>query len=510
MLSPVRALQRLAPRRVSKRSYTAAPATESPSNRAFDDLLPSFHLSHTIAFELSASELRKRVTDDRTLLLIISPSELRARFDYKSIREQADKIKQNVAMRNAGGNVSVEKVIELYESWSTKKQSVDSMRTRRNEIAALMSKSKKRDVKLIAEGKELKEGIAVLEQEANELESALMTEAFKLPNWTHPESPALGESPRVVQLVGERPVFDGYVPKSHMELGKLDDMLFFPTMFGASKFYFGKRDTALLETALVNWAMTTVANKYGFTALTTPDVMAIPFAEACGFQPRSAATQMYSIANSELCLVGTQEIPLASLYSDHIIPEEQLPIKMVAYGHCFRHETGSSSESRGLYRVHQFTKVEMFIICKPEDSEKLHKELLDIEIDLLKDLNLHFKVLDMPADDLGASAYRKFDIEAWMPYREDYGEVTSASNCLDYQSRRLNMRYRPSEAVNGNMAPPQFVHTLNATALAVPRITLAIMENFQQADRSIKVPDALVPFLGGKKFLNVQNGTEKL
>jgi seryl-tRNA synthetase len=430
---------------------------------------------------------------------------LKPRFDYKSIREKAEALKQNVLNRNAGGIVSVDKVVELYEEWTLKRQSCDLIRTRRNEIASILSKSKERDQSLISEGKILKDQIAALEEETNRLESELSSEAFKLPNWTHPDAPKLGEPPAVLATIGKRPEFEGYEPKSHMELGKLDDLLHFPTTFGASKFYYGKRDAALLETALVNWAMTTVANKYGFTALTTPDVVAIPFAEACGFQPRSAATQMYNIANSELCLVGTQEIPLASLFADQIIPEEQLPIKMVAYGHCFRHETGSSSESRGLYRVHQFTKVEMFIICKPNESERYHKELLDIETSLLNDLNLHFKILDMPADDLGASAYRKFDIEAWMPYRQDFGEVTSASNCLDYQARRLNLRYRPSELINGSFAPTQFAHTLNATAIAVPRITLAILENFQLPDRSVRIPDALVPFMGGRKFINEPN-----
>lgn len=413
-----------------------------------------------------------------------------------------NEIRANLISRNAGAGVSVDKVVSLYEKWSAQRQACDAMRSRRNEISSTLSKASTRDPSLIAEGKTLKEQITKLEEEIGILEIDMSAEAFKLPNWTHPSVPKTGAPPAILEVVGEKPVFEGYVPKSHMELGRLDDMLHFPTSFGASKFYYGKRDAALLETALVNWAMTTVANKHGFTALTTPDVVAIPFAEACGFQPRSAATQMYNIANSELCLVGTQEIPIASLFADQIIPEEQLPLKLVGYGHCFRHETGSSSESRGLYRVHQFTKVEMFIICKPEDSDKYHEELLNIEKSLLSDLNLHFKILDMPADDLGASAYRKFDIEAWMPYRDDYGEVTSASNCLDYQARRLNMRYRPKDTISGNFAPTQFVHTLNATAIAVPRVTLAIMENFQQADRSIKVPDALVPFMGGRKVIN--------
>lgn len=432
--------------------------------------------------------------------------ELKARFDYKAIRDNTAAIKENVRMRNATELVDVDQVNTLYEAWAAKQSKVDSIRGRRNEIASALSKGGARDQAMIAEGKKLKEELAVVESEVQALESSLSAEAFKIPNFTHPAVPGLGESASILKEVGEKPLFEGFEPLSHMELGKQDDMLHFPSTFGASKFYYGKRDVALLETALVNWAMTTVANKYGFVAVTTPDVIAIPFAEACGFQPRSAATQMYTLAapNSELCLVGTQEIPLASLFCDSIIPEDQLPIKMVAYGHCFRHETGSSSESRGLYRVHQFTKVEMFVICKPEDSERYHQELLDIEVKMLTDLGLHFKVLDMPADDLGASAYRKFDIEAWMPYKNGYGEVTSASNCLDYQSRRLNMRYRPAENTANPriLAPPVFVHTLNATALAVPRITLSILENFQRADRSVKVPEALVPFLGGRTIIN--------
>jgi seryl-tRNA synthetase len=502
MLPSLQVLHRFKSGQTYRRSYSNVSSSEVPQARMYCSICSFKSIDMLFNIDRYALNWEMEELTILTMFHVFLSLDLKARFDYKAIREQAEQIKQNVLNRNAGGIVNVDKVVELYELWSEKKRICDIMRSRRNEIASILSKAKNRDQNLIAEGKKLKEDITVIEEETNNLETELSSEAFKLPNWTHPDSPKLGQPPAILSMFGSKPTFDGYTPHSHMELGKMDDMLHFPTSFGASKFYYGKRDAALLETALVNWAMTTVANKYGFTALTTPDVIAIPFAEACGFQPRSAATQMYSISESELCLVGTQEIPIAALYTESMIPEDQLPIKMIAYGHCFRHETGSSSESRGLYRVHQFTKVEMFIICKPSDSEKYHKELLDIETSLLSDLNLHYKVLDMPSDDLGASAYRKFDIEAWMPYKEDFGEVTSASNCLDYQSRRLNMRYRPSETKNGALAPPQFVHTLNATAIAIPRITLAIMENFQQADRSIRLPDVLVPFMGGRKFIN--------
>jgi len=209
---------------------------------------------------------------------------------------------------------------------------------------------------------------------------------------------------------------------------------------------------------------------------------------------------MYNIANSDLCLVGTAEIPLAALYYNTIIPKEKLPIRMCAYGHCFRAETGGSgASSKGLYRVHQFSKVEMFVVSEPSQSAVLHEELLEIEVEILKELGLHFRVLDMPATDLGAPAYRKFDIEAWMPFREGFGEVTSASNCTDYQSRRLNIRCSNPTGQNN-----QYVHTLNATAAAIPRLTLAILENLQDVNGDISIPKVLVPFMGKTHISNKQ------
>lgn len=296
----------------------------------------------------------------------------------------------------------------------------ESISKRRNEIARLLSKSN--DQTLVEEAKELKSKQTELEKHRLLIEQDMYVEALKIPNDTHPSSPR-NSVPKLIKMVGNKPD-PSYKPLDHMELAKKYDLITFPQLSGSSKFYYGKNEIALLETALINWAMITVSQKYGFTPYTTPDIVSIEFAKACGFQPRTNATQMYSIENEELCLVGTQEIPLAALYSNTILSESQLPIKMVGYGHCFRHETGSNVSDKGIYRVHQFSKVEMFIICKPEDSEKIHNELLEIEIDLLSSLGLHFKVLEMPSDDLGASAYRKYDIEAWMPYKEDYGEVS--------------------------------------------------------------------------------------
>lgn len=259
----------------------------------------------------------------------------------------------------------------------------------------------------------------------------------------------------------------------------------------------------MLEMSLVNWAVSEVM-KRGFTPLTTPEIVRSSVVEKCGFQPRAANTQVYSIEGSDQCLIGTAEIPVGGIHMDSILPESSLPLKYVAFSHCFRTEAGAAGTStRGLYRVHQFSKVEMFVLCRPEDSEAFHEELINIEEDLFTSLGLHFKVLDMASEDLGAPAFRKFDIEAWMPGLERYGEISSASNCTDYQSRRLGIRYRPeSSSTNakkgkGSSSPTQFVHTLNATACAVPRMLVCLLENYQQEDGSVIIPDALRPFMGG-------------
>jgi seryl-tRNA synthetase len=215
-------------------------------------------------------------------------------------------------------------------------------------------------------------------------------------------------------------------------------------------------------------------------------------ANGCGFQPRGISSQVYNIEEENLCLIGTSEIPLAGLYTNKIISAEKLPQKFVGFSHCFRKETGGRGvEQKGLYRVHQFSKVEMFAISVPFLSEFIHEEMLSIQNEIFFELGLHCRVLDMPADDLGASAYRKFDIEAWIPSRESYGEISSTSNCLDYQARRLNIRYKDKENNKG------FVHTINGTAIAIPRIILCILENFQQKDKSILIPPVLIPYMGG-------------
>jgi len=238
----------------------------------------------------------------------------------------------------------------------------------------------------------------------------------------------------------------------------------------------------------------------GYTPMITPDLVRTEVLEKCGFQPRAENTQNYGVSNSDLCLTGTAEIPLGGSVMNSLLEESTLPRKLAGFGRCFRTEAGAAGQaSKGLYRVHQFSKVEMFVVCTPEQSEALLQELIDIEKEMFEELGLHFKVLDMASHDLGAPAYRKFDVEAWMPGMGRYGEISSASNCTDYQARRLNIRYRPSANPGDKKkkAKSAFVHTLNATACAVPRMIVAILENCQQEDGSIAIPQALQPYMHG-------------
>ncbi|XP_004501692.1 serine--tRNA ligase, chloroplastic/mitochondrial isoform X2 [Cicer arietinum] len=360
---------------------------------------------------------------------------------------------------------------------------------------------------LIEQGKNLKEGLIALEEDLVKLNDELQREAQCIPNMTHPDVPIGGEDCSTIRkMVGSPPNFS-FPVKDHLQLGKELDLFDFDAAaeVSGSKFYYLKNEAVLLEMALLNWTLSEVM-KRGFTPLTTPEIVRSSVVEKCGFQPRANNTQVYSIDDSDQCLIGTAEIPVGGLHMDSILADSMLPLKYAAFSHCFRTEAGAAgTATRGLYRVHQFSKVEMFIFCRPEESEYYHQELIKIEEDIFSSLGLHFKTLDMASEDLGAPAYRKFDVEAWMPGLERFGEISSASNCTDYQSRRLGIRYRPSEApvvgVKKSKAPPQFVHTLNATACAVPRMIICLLENYQQEDGSILIPEPLRPFMGGLNII---------
>ncbi|KAI5061654.1 hypothetical protein GOP47_0024159 [Adiantum capillus-veneris] len=432
----------------------------------------------------------------------------RASLDFKWIRENRDAIAQNIQNRNTIADVDL--VVQLYDKSMALNQEVAKLRTDRNRVANAMKGKLEPDKRqeLVEEGKRLKDVLAGLEAELTVLSEQLQREGQKIPNMTHP-SVGVGseEAATVRKMVGSKRVFE-FPPKNHVDLGESLELLDFEAAAEVSgtKFYYLKNEGMLLELALINWALSELVKK-GFVPYSTPDLVRSSVIEKCGFQPRGLNTQVYSIEGTDLCLAGTAEILMGGLYMDRILTEKQLPLKLVAFSHCFRTEAGAAgSATRGLYRVHQFSKLEMFVICKPEDSEKFHEELISIEEDFFSSLGLHFKTLDMPSEDLGAPAYRKYDVEAWMPGLDRYGEVSSASNCTDYQSRRLSIRYRPAEndpLTSRKGKPPslRFPHTLNATACAIPRMIVAILENFQQPDGSVLIPKVLQSYMGGKEVI---------
>ncbi|XP_024169037.1 serine--tRNA ligase, chloroplastic/mitochondrial isoform X1 [Rosa chinensis] len=434
----------------------------------------------------------------------------KAAIDFKWIRENKDAVAANIKKRNS--NANLELVLQLYNQMLNLQKEVERLRAERNAVANKMKgklESFERQ-KLIEEGKNLKEGILKLEEDLLKLTDELQQEAQCIPNMTHPDVPIGGEDSSTIRKMVGIPREFNFPAKDHLQLGKDLDLFDFDAAseVSGSKFYYLKNEAVMLEMGLINWTLLEVM-KRGFTPLTTPEIVRSSVVEKCGFQPRGTNTQVYSIEGSDQCLIGTAEIPVGGIHMDSILSASVLPLKYVAVSHCFRTEAGAAgTATRGLYRVHQFSKLEMFILCQPEESDFYHEELIKIEEDLFSSLGLHYKTLDMASGDLGAPAYRKFDIEAWMPGLARFGEISSASNCTDYQSRRLGIRYRSSEPAStnpkkgkGNLSPPQFVHTLNATACAVPRMIVCLLENNQQEDGSVVIPEQLRPFVGGLELI---------
>lgn len=409
-------------------------------------------------------------------------------LDVRFIRENSEKVRENIRVRGVG-NADVDRVLGLQDERAELIRRVEELRRERNENSQKMKGPMDPSERgpLIERGKELKEEIAGIEEKLTAVEEEFNRELRNIPNMTHPDVPVGGEEDaREIERVGEIPTFDFEV-RDHLELGRMHDLIDFETAADVtgSSFYYLKRQAALMELALVNYAMG-VITKHGYVPHLTPDLARPDILDAIGFNPRGEESQVYNIEGQDLCLIGTAEITLGGMLAGKILRKEELPIRMGGFSHCFRTEAGAHGrESRGLYRVHQFSKVEMFAFTTPEQSEKVHREMLEIEKEIYTGLGIPFRVVDIATGDLGAPAYRKYDIEAWMPSRNTYGEVTSTSNCTDYQSRRLNIRYRDEEN------RPAFLHTLNGTAIAVPRAIIAILENNQREDGSIVVPEVL-------------------
>ncbi|KAJ0063884.1 hypothetical protein NL108_013155, partial [Boleophthalmus pectinirostris] len=346
-------------------------------------------------------------------------------------------------------------------------------------------------------GREVRHRLSELSPKHDHLEEQFYTRALKLPNSTHPDTPHGDESQaRVVELVGQKPEFD-FKPRGHVELGERLGLIRQRHLSHVSghRSYYLRGGGARLQMALQNFTLDKLL-KRGFIPLTVPDMLRGAVFEGCGMQPHAHRSQVYALdpaRSPDLNLAGTGEVGIAGFFMDHAVNWRDLPVRTVCCSTCYRAETDTGRETWGLYRVHHFNKVEMFGVTAGDsglESAQMLDEFVNLQKELFTELELHFRVLDMPTQELGPPAHRKFDIEAWMPGRNSYGEISSGSNCTDFQSRRLNILY---EREDGSL---QYAHTVNATACAIPRMIISILETHQTKDGSVRVPTALQPYFG--------------
>ncbi|MFN9625901.1 MAG: serine--tRNA ligase [Planctomycetota bacterium] len=418
-------------------------------------------------------------------------------LDRKYVLENVEAVKSNCLQRGASADIDRIAALELQRR--AKLAEAEDWNRQANAVSAQIGKVPPQEREEFKEkGRVLRAHKEQAQKDHDALDREIDGLLSRVPNMTHPSAPVGSDDHSNLEIArGSTPIpsFD-FKPKDHLELGAIHDMIDFEAgaRVAGAGFYFLKRDAVLLDLALQQFALSLLIRK-GFIPITTPDVASTEILHGIGFIPRGPETQIYSIENTELNLVATAEITWGGMYHNQVLEAEDLPLKLVGISHCFRTEAGAAGRaSRGLYRVHQFTKVEMFAFTLPDQSSAVHEELRAIECEIFDALEVPYRVVDTATGDLGGPAYRKYDLEAWMPGRGnggEWGEVTSTSNCTDYQARRLNIRYR----VKGEKGT-HFAHTLNGTAVAISRALIAVMENHQQSDGSIKVPKVLVPWVG--------------
>jgi seryl-tRNA synthetase len=418
-------------------------------------------------------------------------------LDRKFIIQNADTVRENSQRR--GVTCDVDRIVELDAKRLEKLQLSEELNRDANATSKQIPKAKDdaQRNELIEKGRQLRQQKEASTKEHDDLEQEILLLQAAIPNLTHPDVPTGGEDDAKELSFGktEKQTFD-FTPVDHVELGEKHDLFDFEAgaRVSGAGFYFLWNAATRLDLALQQFAIDYLADR-GFTPITTPDLALTSILEGIGFTPRGPETQIYSVENTDLNLVGTAEITLGGMMAGQTIDAAELPIRVCGLSHCFRTEAGAAGRAtKGLYRVHQFTKVEMFAFTSPEESNAMHEELRNLECEIFDALEVPFRVIDTASGDLGGPAYRKYDLEAWMPGRGEggaWGEVTSTSNCTDYQSRRLNVRSKQS-----GQKGTSFVHTLNGTAVATGRAMIAILENHQRADGSINIPTALRPWMG--------------
>jgi seryl-tRNA synthetase len=421
-------------------------------------------------------------------------------LDIKLIRNEPDRVREALRRRGEHAEAALDKLLELDRSRRETLVAVEEKRSLRNVVSEQIAQAKKAKqdaTEQIDAMRALGDEIKELDLTLKAVESALEEELLQVPNLPEPSAPTGGEEDSVVMHHWGAPREFAFPPLDHLDLALPHDLIDMErgARTSGSRFAYLKGDLVFLQFALVQFALQKLASK-GFRPVVVPVLVRDEAMYGTGFFPTDLQ-QVYHIEADGLNLVGTSEVPLAALHMDEILNDADLPIRYVGYSSCFRREAGAGGkDTRGIFRVHQFDKVEMFSFCAPEKSPEEHDFMRSIEEEVLQDLGLPYRAVNIAAGDLGSPAAKKFDLEAWLPTQERYREVTSCSNCTDYQARRLKVRAK------GEKGSPYLVHTLNGTVVAIGRTIIAIMENYQTEDGRIETPAVLRPYLpAGKEFL---------
>ena len=420
-------------------------------------------------------------------------------IDLRELREDPDRFRASQRARGEDPAL-VDQVLAADERRRSSAVRFDTLRSEQKALGKQIPKAAPAEkAALLGQANGLAAEVKAADAEQNEAAELARSLALALSNLVEPGVPEGGEDDyTVLEELGAPRDFaaEGFEPRDHVELGRILGAIDLErgVKVGGTRQYYLTGVGALLEFALLNLAVQQ-ALEHGFTPMVTPSLVKPAAMQGTGFLAQ-AAENVYHLAEDDLYLVGTSEVPLAAYHMDEILDASALPLRYAGYSSCYRREAGSyGKDTRGIIRVHQFEKVEMFSFCAPEDAQAEHQRLLGWEKEFLGRLELPFRVIDVAAGDLGSSAARKFDCEAWIPTQGKYREVTSTSNCTGFQARRLSVRMRDADGVRP-------VATLNGTLCAMTRMIVALLENHQQADGSVRVPEALRPHLGGREVLS--------
>ena len=413
-------------------------------------------------------------------------------LDINFIRTNLDLVGKS--SQEKGYKIDFKNLISLDDSRKETLQQVENLRQQKNTNAARLKGIKgKPDQNLIAAGKQIKEQLSSLEKSLSEKDTELKTELKKVPNIIFDDVPLGGEECSVEVKKWGKNKETGI---DHLDFATQKGWVDFErgAKVAGTKFYYLKDGLALLENALLQFGLQKVL-EHGFTFMTVPDLVSSKILEGCGFNPRTSdQSDEYYIEGEDLALIATAEMPLTGYHMDEILDEKDLPLFYAGYSACFRKEAGTYGKyTRGLFRVHQFNKLEMYSFCLPEQSKDIHEKILQIEEDIWQSLNIPYHIINIAAGDLGAPAAKKYDLEYWSPVNQKYQELTSCSNCTDFQARAVNCRVRRKDGTI------EFVHTLNGTAISLARAMVAVLENYATEDGKLIVPEVLKPYLNNKE-----------